>query len=82
MLKQSGDGCRYPHNDAKTTDHDNAIYPFLGSPLKSRLPSIGCSPSPVGQQHAPIRSGQKLHAPHSCRDMNLLPFAGTGASPR
>ena len=50
MVKQSGGGCRYPHNDAKTTDHDNAIYPFLGSPLKSRPPSIGCPPSPVGRR--------------------------------
>ena len=79
MVKQSGGGCRYPHNDAKTTDHDNAIHPFLGSPMKSRPSSIGCPPSPVGRLHAPIRSGQKLHAPPPCRDMNLLPFAGMGA---
>lgn len=35
MVKQSGDRCRYPHNNAKTTDYDNAIHPFLGSPMKS-----------------------------------------------
>ena len=82
MVKQSGDGCRYPRNNAKTTDHDNAIHPHQGSLLKSRLLSNGCPPPSVGRRHAPIRSGQKLHAPHSCRDMNLLPFAGTGAPPR
>lgn len=82
MMKQSGDGRRYPRNDAKTTDHDNAIYPFQGSPMKSRPPFICYTPSPAERRQTPIRSGQKLHAPHPCRDMNLLPFAGTGAPPR
>ena len=81
-VKQTDDGYRYPHNNAKTTDHDNAIHPFQGSPMKSRPPFICYTPSPAERRQAPIRSGQKLHAPHPCRDMNLLPFAGTGAPPR
>lgn len=57
MVKQSGGGCRYPRNNAKTTNHDNATYPFQGSPMKSRPSSISCLPSPGWTTACPDQFG-------------------------